>query len=102
MLLQSHEGYIAPLPALPQTWRNGRYNGLVARGNFELSVSWQAGHLILLNVLSRKGNTCTLYYPGIDKATITDSKGKNIKYQVEATSKIRFKTKEGESYTIQL
>lgn len=102
MLLQSHEGYIAPLPALPQTWRNGRYNGLVARGNFELSVSWQAGHLILLNVLSRKGNTCTLYYPGIDKATITDSKGKNIKYQVEANSKIRFKTKEGESYTIQL
>lgn len=102
MLLQSHEGYIAPLPALPQTWRNGRYNGLVARGNFELSASWQAGHLTLLNVLSRKGNTCTLYYPGIDKATINDSKGKNIKYQIEATSKIRFKTKEGESYTIQL
>ena len=100
MLLQSHEGYIAPLPALPGAWRTGSYHGLVARGNFEISASWKDGNLTGLNVHSRKGNTCTLNYPGIDKAVVTNSKGSNLRYQIEAPGKIRFKTKEDEVYSI--
>lgn len=101
MLLQSHEGYIAPLPALPKAWCTGNYRGLVARGNFEISVSWKEGKLTGLNVHSRKGNICTLSYPEIAKAIVTDSKGKNIVYQIESPDKIRFKTKKDESYSIQ-
>ncbi len=41
MLLQSHDGTIFPLPALPKAWKSGKYSGLVARGNFEVSVSWE-------------------------------------------------------------
>lgn len=100
MLLQSHEGYIAPLPALPKAWRTGNYHGLVARGNFEISVSWKEGNLTGLNVHSKKGNICTLSYPEIAKAIVTDSKGQNIKYQIESPDKIRFKTKKDESYSI--
>ena len=100
MLLQSHEGYIAPLPALPEAWRTGSYDGLVARGNFEISAFWKDGSLTELGIRSRKGNVCTLNYPRIDKAIVTDSKGNKIKYQTEGGSKIYFKTKEAETYSV--
>lgn len=41
MLLQSHEGYIEPLAAIPNSWKSGEYRGLCARGGFELDVSWK-------------------------------------------------------------
>jgi alpha-L-fucosidase 2 len=66
MLLQSQNGYIDLLPALPSAWKNGEVKGLVARGGFEVSVTWSNGALSSLEVISRAGGLLTLRY--LDKS----------------------------------
>lgn len=100
MLLQSHEGYIHLLPALPSNWETGSYRGLTARGNFEISARWKKGQAEEFHVLSKKGNECILKYPLISHAVLTDIQGKRIKFKILDTNRISFRTHPGEKYTI--
>jgi alpha-L-fucosidase 2 len=60
MLMQSHDGFIYLLPALPDVWKAGEVKGIIARGGFEIDLSWKDGKVERLVVHSRKGGNCRL------------------------------------------
>lgn len=63
MLLQSHAGFIQLLPAIPDAWAQGAVSGIKARGNFEVEMSWENGHLSKATILSHSGKECRLRTP---------------------------------------
>ena len=60
MLVQSHDGFIFILPALPDRWVNGSVEGLLARGGFKVDVAWRDGKISKLTIYSRLGGNCRL------------------------------------------
>lgn len=63
MLLQSNAGYINLLPALPDVWENGSVDGLVARGNFEISMAWDFGRITTTEITANNGGECKVLNP---------------------------------------
>ena len=60
MLLQSHDGAVHLLPALPDEWQEGEVKGLQARGAFTVSMRWTAGTLQEATITSKIGGTLRL------------------------------------------
>ena len=99
MLLQSHGGYISLLPSIPKEWKNLKFKGLKARGNFEISLDYKDGIIENCEIISYKGEPITLYYGGeIDEITVYSS-GEEIPVK-RIDGKVSFDTAAGETYRL--
>lgn len=72
MLMQSYDGFIYLLPALPSVWPDGEIKGLRARGGFEIDMKWSKGKIEKVEITSTIGGVCRL-------RTLTPLKGKGLK-----------------------
>ena len=100
MLLQSDEEYIEILPAIPTNWSKGSYTGLVARGNFEVDVSWVDGVADKINLRSAKGGRVSLKYPCFYDVKVYDSEGKEVEFTLSDDKMLSFDTVAGGSYYV--
>jgi alpha-L-fucosidase 2 len=97
MLVQSNNGVIDLLPALPDEWADGEFNGVCTTGAFELVMQWKERKITKLKVLSKQGNVCHLKTNGKVNVTL---KGKKIKTQALSDGSIQFITTKGNVYNI--
>lgn len=124
MFLQSHEGDLSILPALPSLWNKGSIKGIKARGNFKVDITWDNGKLKQVKIVSGNGGNCrvrTLQPVKVVEVKSTTASGKNPNplytvygkppYKKNAEAKlveidkangytIDFKTEKGKTYTI--
>lgn len=78
MLLQSHDGCVQLLPALPDSWTTGDVNGLMARGGFMVDEKWDGGQLREATIHSRLGGQLRLRsYVPLKGNGLTPANGEN-------------------------
>lgn len=98
MLMQSHDGFIKLLPALPDEWSEGEFKGLCARGGFELDFAWKNKTVTQLKILSKAGEVCKIEFkPGLK----ISSNGKKINFKKLTDNKIEFATTKGAVYLVE-
>ena len=80
MLLQSFEGRLELLPALPSSWPSGAVKGLCARGGFVVDMTWKDGRLQEASILSRAGGRC---------AVVCDGKASEMEFKTGERKRIK-------------
>ncbi len=78
MLLQSHNGTLAILPALPKAWESGKVSGLKAQGNITVSIVWEQHKPKTVSLLA--GQDCVAHIEGIGEISL--KKGENTVLQM--------------------
>ena len=79
MLIQSHDGYIELLPALPDVWKEGNFKGLRVRNGGEVDATWSDNKLSSLTLKADVSNTFTIKVP--DYAAQVTIDGKSVTYE---------------------
>jgi len=81
MLLQTQNGFIDILPALPDEWKNGKISGLKTYGDFEISIVWENNKAKEITIKSNLGGNCRVRIPNkmelSGKTKLKKAEGKN-------------------------
>lgn len=97
MLLQSHEGEIVLLPALPSDWGQGNYKGLRARGGLEVDVEWKNGKISKAHLRPSKTGQYDVRFPA---ESILISAQPDSSLHVVTKGAIQMSMKAGSEYTL--
>lgn len=100
MLLQNTVKGVWLLPALPEAWNDGSFEGLRAHGGFTFGAEWDDGRLTEASVKSEAGGICRLYLPGVKVRKVTGKYGRRMKCKAVEDGVMEFMTKPGHTYRI--
>lgn len=70
MLMQSSTNKIVLLPALPESWADGKVQGICARGGFAVDMEWKNREVVSLIVSSLKGGRTVICFNGVSKKVV--------------------------------
>jgi alpha-L-fucosidase 2 len=94
MLLQSQDGYIEFLPALPKEWNTGFFKGLCVRNGAEVDLDWKDGQVKTAKITATTDNTFIVKLPAGKKAV---KNGRTVQAEQEI---ITVELKKGETIEI--
>lgn len=96
MLLQSQDGTVNLLPAIPETWAEGTVKGLVARGSYVVDMKWKDSKLTAATLLSKNGGICK-----VRSAVPLSVKGLHLQSRKAGEAyEISLVTEKGKSYVL--
>jgi alpha-L-fucosidase 2 len=97
LLMQSHSGEIALLPALPAAWPEGSVTGLRGKGGYTVNMRWKNKALSDVTILSQLTQTCRLRTKTAVKIV---SDGKEVAVQQPEEGLYVFKVTAGKKYQL--
>jgi alpha-L-fucosidase 2 len=100
MLLQSHGGEIALLPALPKAWADGRYNGLRARGGVEVEIAWKGGKPVAATLTASIDGSHKLRPPKGSRIAAVTSGGARVPAPATSDGAVQLAVKAGRAYKV--